>query len=283
MKLIVDSHCHAWRRWPYEPSVPETNNRGRVEQLLVEMDANGVDQALIVSAEIAHNPQNNAYVAAAVNEHPKRLHQVADVDSMWKATYHQPGAVRRLQAAIQRWPIKGFTHYLEFEDDGSWLSSEEGIVFFALAAENKLIASLHCYPHQQAAIRHLAQRFPMMPILIHHLGHPKVNDPEGLKEILASAKQENIYIKVSGFYYATAQEKWDYPFVDVQAVVRAVYEHYGPKRMCWGSDYPVSGRFITYRQALEKFRSHCDFVPPEDQEWILGKTLSELLKTARDV
>jgi predicted TIM-barrel fold metal-dependent hydrolase len=122
-----------------------------------------------------------------------------------------------------------------------------------------------------------------MPILIHHLGHPQVNDPDGLKEILASAKQENIYIKLSGFYYATALEKWGYPFLDVQAVVRAEYEHFGPKRMCWGSDYPVSRRFITYRQSLEKFRAHCDFVPPADQEWILGKTLAELLTAARVV
>ncbi len=157
--LIVDSHCHAWRHWPYEPSTPDRDGRGQVEQLLYEMDANGVDQALIVSAEIAHNPHNNAYIAKAVNEHSNRLHQVADVDSMWKATYHQPGAAGRLQAAVERWPIKGFTHYLEFEDDGSWLSSEEGIAFFALAAENKLIASLHCHPHQQAAIRHARPAF----------------------------------------------------------------------------------------------------------------------------
>jgi predicted TIM-barrel fold metal-dependent hydrolase len=244
------------------------------------MDANGVDQALIVSAEITHNPHNNAYIATAVNEHPHRLHQVADVDSMWKATYHQPGAAGRLQAAVKRWPIKGFTHYLAFEDDGSWLSSKEGTAFFDLAAANKLIASIHCHPHQQAAIRQLARRFPMMPLLIHHLGHPQVNDPEGLKEILAFAKQGNIYIKLSGLYYATAQQKSDYPFLDVQAVVRAEYEHFGPKRMCWGSDYPVSRRFITYRQSLEQFRTHCDFVPPADQEWILGKALAELLEAA---
>ena len=49
---IIDSHCHAWTYWPYEPPVPDPESRGRVEQLLHEMDLNGVDQAFIVCAEI---------------------------------------------------------------------------------------------------------------------------------------------------------------------------------------------------------------------------------------
>ena len=277
--MIIDSHCHAWTYWPYQPPVPDPEQRGLVEQLLHEMDVNGVDEALIVCAEITHNPDNNAYIAEHVRRNP-RLHQVADVDSMWKETYHQPGATDRLKATIQQWPLKGFTHYLKFEDDGSWLTSEEGMQFFGVAAENRLIASLHCHPHHQAAIRDVAARFPEMPILIHHLGHPKVDDADGLKQILASASQPNIYIKLSGFYYGTAQEKWDYPLADMQTVVRAEYEHFGPRRMCWGSDYPVVRRFMTYRQAMEKFRTHCDFVPPDDQAWIMGDTLAGLLASA---
>jgi predicted TIM-barrel fold metal-dependent hydrolase len=275
--LIIDSHCHAWTYWPYEPSVPDPESRGVVEQLLHEMDQNGVDQALIVCAEIDHNPENNAYIATEVAKHPTRLHQVADVDSSWKASYHQPGAAARLQAAVDRWQLKGFTHYLKAEDTGDWLFSEEGMAFFKVAAENNLIASISCQPHHQPAIRQVADRFLEMPILIHHLGHPPVTQPDSLKEILASARCENIHIKLSGFYYSTAQEKWDYPLADVQPIVRAEYEHFGPQRMCWGSDYPVVQQHLTYRQALEKFRTHCDFVPEDDQTWILGKTLAGLL------
>ncbi len=275
--MIIDSHCHAWQTWPYDPPVPDRDQRGCVEQLLHEMKINGVDQALIVSAEINQNPKNNSYIAEAIKRYPAQLHQLADIDSMWKPTYHQPGAAERLQTAVDQWPLKGFTHYLKFEDDGSWLTSEDGMDFFKVAIENKLIASIHCHPHHQAAIREIAHRFSTMPILIHHLGHPNVNDPAGLKEILASANYMNIFIKVSGFYYATHQERWAYPFVDVQDIIRAEYEHFGPQNMCWGSDYPVSGRYITYRQALEKFRTHCDFMPAIDKAWILGNTLANLL------
>ncbi len=275
--MIIDAHCHVWSYWPYAPEVPDPESRGTVEQLLFEMDTNGIDQALIVCAEIDHNPDNNGYVAEIVKRYPTRLYQVADVDSMWKPTYHTPGAADRLRRATQLWPLKGFTHYLRFEDDGSWLVSADGLAFFQAAADRKLLASLHCHPHQQKAIREVARRFPEMPILIHHLGHPHVDDRDRLNEILASASCPNIYIKTSGFYYATKQGRWDYPYTDVLPIVRAIYERYGAQRMCWGSDYPVVRGFITYRQTLEVVRQHCSFISAEEIEWILGRTLAQLL------
>ena len=273
---IIDSHCHAWAYWPYEPPVPDPESRGVVAQLLHEMDQNSVNQALIVCAEIDHNPENNAYVAQYVRDNP-RLHMVADVDSQWKPTYHQPGAAERLRAAIDQFPLAGFTHYLKNDDAGEWLYSEDGLAFFQVAADNGLIASISCGPQHQSAIQQVAHRFPQMPILIHHMGHIQVNRPEDLKAVIASAAYPNIYVKVSGFYYGTAQPKWDYPLADMQPIVKALYEHFGPQRLCWGSDYPVVRHFMTYQHALEKFRTHCDFIPADDQAWILGGTLERLL------
>ena len=110
---IIDSHSHAWETWPYEPPVPDPASRGRVEQLLFEMDVSGVAQAVLVSASIDHNPENNAYVAAQVRRYPERLHQFADIDCACSGTYHTPGAAARLRDAAAHYPIKGFTHYLQ--------------------------------------------------------------------------------------------------------------------------------------------------------------------------
>jgi predicted TIM-barrel fold metal-dependent hydrolase len=98
--------------------------------------------------------------------------------------------------------------------------------------------------------------------------------------VLDSARLPNIYIKLSGFAYCT-RVQWDFPYSDTHWVIRALYEHFGPQRMCWGSDYPVVRFFMTYRQALEAFRTHCTFVSEEDKAWILGRTLEGLLKQAR--
>lgn len=280
---VIDSHCHAWAHWPYEPPVPDPEHRGRIEQLLHEMGVNGVDEAVIICAQIEHNPENNAYVADQATRYPSRIHPFADVDSFWSSSYHQPGAADRLRQSAARWPIKGFTHYLAQKDDGSWLYSEQGLAFLGVAAELGLIASIACHPHQQPAIRRAAERFPEVPFLCHHLGLVKAGEGpsnRGLKEVLASARLPNVYIKLSGFAYC-AQVEWDYPYSDTHWIVRAEYEHFGPYHMCWGSDYPVVRFFMTYRQALEALRTHCTFVPEEDKTRILGGTLGELLARAR--
>jgi len=281
--MIIDSHCHAWTYWPYNPPVPDPESRARVEQLLNEMDLNGIDKAVIICAQIDHNPDNNQYISEVAAQHADRLYQFPDVDCSWSSTYHQPGAAERLRQIAERWPIRGFTHYLRHDDDGAWLYSAEGIAFFQVAEQFNLIASIAGAPHHQAAIRQVAERFPSMPILCHHLAGTKANEEPphvGLKEVLASAKLPNIYIKLSGFAYCSTV-KWDYPYSDTHWVVRSLYEHFGPYHMCWGSDYPVVRFYMTYKQALEAFRTHCTFVPEADKAWILGKTLDRMLSRAR--
>jgi L-fuconolactonase len=173
--------------------------------------------------------------------------------------------------------LKGFTHYLKPEDDGRWLYSDEGLEFFKVAARLNLIASLSSYPHQQAAIRKVAECFPDLPILLHHLGHPKVGVKEHVGALLESAKLSNIYLKLSGFYYATSGEQWDFPYRDVQEIVMALYDSFGPRRLCWGSDYPVVKQFMTYRQALEVLRTYCTFISSAEHPLILGQNLAHLL------
>jgi L-fuconolactonase len=277
--MIIDSHCHAWDYWPYQPPVPDPESRGRVDQLLHEMDLNEVDQALVVCAQIEHNSNNNAYVAEQVARYPSRLYQVADLDSVWSSTYQAPGGARRLRQMAEFWPLSGFTHYIDRQEDGSWLRGEEGRAIFQTAADLKLFASLSCYPHQLPAIRDVASRFPQVPVLLHHLGHPALGSGslrDNLAQILRSAEVPNIYIKLSGFAYA-AERRWDFPYPVVLEMVKAEYDIFGPRRMCWGSDYPVVRFYMTYQQSLEAFRYHCSFIPQDEQACILGNNLAALL------
>ena len=277
--MIVDSHCHAWRYWPYQPPVPDPESRGTIEQLLFEMDQNGVDQAAVVCARIDHNPDDNEYVHECVQRYPDRLHQIADVDCQWMPEYHTPGAADRLRAAIERYRLKGFTHYVKREDDGAWYLSPEGLAFFEVAAERGQIASLALPPHLQPVLREVAARFPSVPFLCHHMAGARVAEPGHLPEILASARLPNIYVKLSGFHYV-APKGWEYPFPDCRDIVRALYDAFGPARLLWGSDYPVLRRHLTYQQSIEAFRTHCAFVPADHQARVLGDNLAGLLARA---
>jgi L-fuconolactonase len=275
---ILDSHTHAWRRWPYAPQVPDQESRGTIEQLLYELDLHGVQQALVVCAAIDHNPDNVEYVAAARDRDPGRLHLVADLDCHWSATYHAPGSAERLRLLDDRYRLTGFTHYLADENDG-WLQTDEADGVFELAAERGLIVSLGGSPVWQADLRALARRHPTVPVLCHALGVVRAAEgvgSVGLAEVLASAEVPNIYIKVAGLPYCAGRD-WDYPWPDVIAVLERIFDAYGAHRLCWGSDFPASTRYCTFRQSLEIVRAHCPFFSPDDLRLVLGETLRGLL------
>jgi L-fuconolactonase len=282
--MIIDSHCHAWAQWPYLPPVPDTQTHGAVEQLIHQMDTNGVDRATIVCAQIFNNFDNNDYVAAALKRYPDRLEQFADVDSMWSDTYHTPGAAKRLEAAAERWPMKAFTHYVAGEDDGSWFSSQEGIDFFSTAEQLGLIASIAMGPQHQPALRKVAERHPDLNILCHHMSGLRAHGDDArsnVENVIESSKLPNIYLKLSGFHYLT-DTTWNFPYADTHWVYEACYEAFGTN-LCWGSDFPVVKKSMTHLQSLEAFRTHCDFVSEADKTAILGGTLEGLLNKSRAV
>ena len=107
----------------------------------------------------------------------------------------------------------------------------------------------------------------------------RVGEDEALADICRSAAVPNIYIKLSGFHYVSAVS-WDYPHTATHPIARSLYEAYGPRRLCWGSDYPVVRFHMTYQQALEAFRTHCRFVAEEDKTFILGGNLERLFDAA---
>ncbi len=284
--LIIDSHCHSWAFWPYLPKVPDPETRGSAEMLIDQMDLNGVDRATIVSAQIFQNFDNNDYVANAVRRNPDRLDQFADVDSSWSETYHTPGAAKRLEQAADRWPMKGFTHYVAGEDDAAWFDSAEGRDFFSVASDQRLIASIACGPQHQPMIRKVAERYPDLTILCHHMSGIRAygdDAREKIEMVLPSASLPNIHIKLSGFHYASQPEhSWDFPYSEINWLYEETYRAFG-SRMVWGSDYPVVTKAMTHRQSLEAFRTHCSFVSEEDRAAILGGTLEKLLAKARPV
>lgn len=279
--MIIDSHTHAWPRWPYQPPVPDDESRGKVEQLLHEMDLHNVDKAVLICARIERNPDNNDYAADCVQRYPDRLIQFADVDCSWTDTYHTDGAADRLKTAAETYQLKGYTHYLRGDDDCSWFFSDEGQRFFQTTAELGLIASIAMGNHHHPSLRKLAAQFPTVPFLCHHMAGARASeDPPfpQLEQVLTSASVSNIYVKMSGFAYVS-EVSWDFPYKDTHRVVRALYEHYGAERLCWGSDYPVVRNFMTYQHAIEAFRTHCTFITEDDKSEILGGTLHRLLTT----
>ena len=275
--MIIDCHTHAWTYWPYEPEVPDPETRPRVEQLLWEMDQVGVHMSVLVNARIDHNPDNNEYGLECAQKYPDRFVNFADVDCSWWPTYHTPGAAGRLAEAAKKYHLKGFTQYLK--DDYDYFETDEGTAFLEKAAELNLIVSFALGTSWQEPLRTLARRFPSLTFLCHHMAGCRASEGPpypSMLELLKSAEVPNIYVKLSGFHYVS-QVNWDYPYSDTASIVRILYAHFGPERLCWASDYPVVLPHMTYRQSLEVVRTHCPFIRDKDMDLILGDNMARLL------
>lgn len=276
--MIIDAHTHVWPRWPYEPVVPDDESRGSYENLLFQLDAAGVDRALVVNARITRSDDNNDYGAAAVAAHPDRFFHVVDIDGRWGPDYHRPGAAGRLRELVERFRPTGVSHYLAQQNDG-WLLSAEGTAFFEVAAESSLVVNFAAPPVWMADLRAVARAFPSVPILVNHLGVVGLH-PGGLEEamelVLDHDDLPNLLVKVSGFYYG-AERPWDYPYTERMDVVRAFYDSWGPARMIWASDWPSVLPNMSYRQSIEVVREHASFISPAELDLILGDNLAGIL------
>jgi predicted TIM-barrel fold metal-dependent hydrolase len=70
---------------------------------------------------------------------------------------------------------------------------------------------------------------------------------------------------------------WEYPWAEAEPTVQECVEKIGADRLIWGTDMPMVGRFCTYRQALNQYRLHCNFLSDGEREAILGGTAATLI------
>lgn len=283
--MIVDTHCHAWRRWPYDTAVPDPESRGSIASLLYEMDTHRVDHATVVCARIGGgvggdgfaNEDNNEYVLDAVRRHPDRLSAWIDVDCVWRPDHHAPGAAERLRVALDQSGATGFTHYVRPENDG-WLRTDDADAFFTVAEQAGVIASLAVSPAWLEDVGTVAGEYPDLPILLHHMSHPsKGPDRErDIAALLRLASRPSVGVKISGFNYNSARY-WGFPYRDSIDLFARILDSFGPERLYWGSDFPASRDQLTYRQSIEVVRTHCGFAGEAVLAAVLGGNAARLL------
>jgi predicted TIM-barrel fold metal-dependent hydrolase len=276
--MRFDAHTHVWENWPYQPAVPDPTTRARAEQLLYQMDANGVERAVVICARIGDNPGNVDYAFAAAARHPGRLVVFPDLECRWSPDFRTPGAAERLEQALSHWDFLGFTLYLEEAEDGAWLTGPEGSPFFALAEAQRLVLSLSAMPHQMPEVLKLARQYPRLPILLHHLGfcgprRDSIADAEAM--IIAAAAAPNIHLKFSGMGNVTTPQQ-EFPYAPALPTWARIAKAFGPHRTIWGSDFPVSSRRMTYRQAQSMLEHHGPFAS-DDLAAVFHDNMARLL------
>jgi len=109
----------------------------------------------------------------------------------------------------------------------------------AIAAEGLVFDAL-ILSHQLAVITELAARHPQLSIVLDHGAKPKLGNADAMaiwaREMVALAALPNVTCKVSGLLTELPPGGGR---EDIFHAVSVLFDLFGPRRLIWGSDWPV--------------------------------------------
>lgn len=267
---MIDAHQHFWDPRPgRSPAIPADHPLFRTfspEHLQPELDACGVDFTVVVQAADAQWETDELLDLAA------RTPFLSGVVG-W-LPLQDPEAT---QAAITRYrgsSLCGVRHLLHLEPDQQWLRRQDVVESLRLLGAAGLAFDVVAVrPALLEELLEVAPAVPQTRFVLDHLGKPPIREKgwQPWSDLVARvAEHENVFAKISGLTTAADPENWSPD--DLLPYVEHAVEHFGSKRLLWGSDWPVSlqaGDYSRhYAAVLESLRE----LAPADREAVMGRT-----------
>jgi len=237
---VIDAHLHLWD--PAPGSYPWlTPGHGPLYRSFGPEDgeprlaAAGVDRAVLVQADDSY-ADTEAMLAAA-----GRWPRVAAVVG-WVPLTDPVEAARALDRYTRDPRFVGVRHLVHDEPDPDWLLRPEVREGLALLAERGLSFDVVAVlPRHLEHVPVLAAAHPGLRLVVDHLGKPPVaaGGWEPWASLLAEAARfPNVAAKVSGL--DTAADPASYGAADLRRYVEHALACFGPDRLMFGSDWPIS-------------------------------------------
>ena len=280
--MIVDTHVHIWEidppRYPIGPTAPgwtsEPDEPATADQLLVDMNANGVDWSVVV--QTSWSTWDNGYIADSVARFPDRLigHGMIDPQDQHNADL--------VGYWMQDRGLQGFRfHPMYYSQQQILLTKQNRPLWQQLAALGAIV-QFHLRSGDATQIAEIASRHRQMRLLLDHMGYPdleaKLMDFELILEL---ARFDNVYVKISDVKGRSLKE---FPFTDVHPYIQLLVDRFGTERLLWGTGYPGHHRtkhnWLTLADELRLIRQGLPFLNQRQQDQILGGTAKQLWELA---
>ena len=162
------------------------------------------------------------------------------------------------------------------------------------AAEQHHVPIFVGIPGQAPLLEPYLQKFPRLSMILDHCGVGVAPSGDGqvppqlkpfvtpalkdrlaeLDHIIGMAKYPNLSIK---WCHAPARLSDEpYPHQDTVGHLRRVIDAFGAESVMWASDYTESRPQFTWAQSLH-YLLHSDLLSDEQKEWVLGKSVRQVL------
>lgn len=273
--MIVDTHIHVTSRdhVTYPIADPDWVPR-RLERLVLTgedliglMDEAGVDRAVLVQATNTHG-YDNSYAAEMAKAYPERFSTVACVN------VSLADAVDQLVESVRGGGMGGVRLFNSMTDQDAWLDEEPSTRVIAKARDLGVPVTMVSRHHDLGRVRTVVERFTDQSLVLDHLGFmPNLEQPPFsiTDEFLDLAQFPNLSLKFS----AVNQWAVDQGTESQDDYFKRIVEHYGAKRLMWGSNYPVT-RFKSYPELATLGQEPFDFLSDEERGWVMGENASRL-------
>jgi L-fuconolactonase len=253
----IDAHQHFWLLaarggdWPppelaaiYRDFLPPD-----LEGLLAEA---GVGRTVLVQS--LPSEDDTRFMLGLAERHPFIAAVVG-----W-ADLKSPEAPQRIAALAAHPRLKGLRPMLQGLEP-EWLDDETLAPAVQAMLEHQLVFDALVLPRHLPALLRFARRYPQLPIVIDHCAKPLIAsallDP-WREDMAALAALPQVVCKLSGMVTEAAP---DWKLEDLRAYAAHVLEIFGPRRVLWGSDWPVlnlASDYAGWRRTTDALLDHLD-------------------------
>ncbi|MET0784889.1 MAG: amidohydrolase family protein [Leifsonia flava] len=238
---MIDSHQHVWdlNRAEYAWLGPDAGILHRsipMEEVLPSFAAAGITGSVLVQS--ADNDEDTEYMLEVARHSPQVLGVVGYVP------LHEPDRAAQRLAELQREPLFcGVRNLIHDRSDPNWLLRDDVDATLGLLEEAGVpFDVVGVLPEHLQAVVAISERHPRLRIVLDHLNKPPIGAPddEPWRSLLARAAENPlVFGKVSGLYSAVGDPA-DWTVDGIRPVLDHALEVFGPDRLLYGGDWPVS-------------------------------------------
>ena len=265
---ILDPHVHVYERdprFPFWKGNPTHPTDDKTPEMLIDlMRANGVAKTVII--QVRHYLFDNSYLLHVLRKYPQYFQGVCRVNP------ESPDAPEHLSELTQA-GIRGVRLSPAANASGDWIRGPLMQPLWKRCEQLRVPMNILAPISRMPDIGALIDQFPDLTVVIDHMADCPVDRPAELDQLIALKRHPKLFVKVSHTWSLSRQA---YPWMDAQEHVKRLHAAFGPQRLMWGTDWPVSLPHATYPQTLAVVRDEMKFLNEDDKHWMLSKTIERV-------